>query len=227
MRFLTTITFLSLFSTVSFTQIGFNSGYFIQQVPEWEKAVFGERSDESLLTNGYTAGLDYRLAPFESFRIELYPELAYNRANSDNSLGEFAQNRLDFSLKSNIYLLSLKADCDCPTFSREASILEKGFFVQIAPGISYSKANFKNNDLSQTADDIAFKLGLGIGLDIGLSNFITISPIFKYKRYFNADWNGLQDIIRQIDNRTEVQGSDLTNINQLFVGIRLEVRFRE
>ena len=225
MRILIIIIF-SLFSTFGLSQIGFNGGYFFQQVPKWEKAVLGERTNEHLLANGYTAGLDYRLTPFENFRVELYPELAYSKASSDNILGQFNQDRFDFSLKSNIYLLSLEADCDCPTFSREASILEKGFFVQISPGISYSKTNFKNTALSQNANDMAFKLGLGLGLEIGLSDYITVSPTVQYKRYFNAKWDGLQDLVRQIDNRTEIQGSDVTNANLFYAGIHIGFRLR-
>ena len=216
-------------------QVGVTGGYFFQQIPEWEQAVLGNRSNEDLLADGYAAEVDYQLFPFENLRIELYPALNYSRSNSENiNQLNFNQNfnlqQFGFDIKTNVYPLSLKADCDCPTFSRQAGLLEKGFFIQIAPGISYFQAEMMQESdtglFELEGDNFSFKLGLGMGLDIGLSDFLTITPVVKYNRYFNAQWEGLQAGIAQLNLSNELTGSDTSPINQLYAGLRFGFRFR-
>ena len=81
-------------------QVGFNAAYFSQQIPDWEKAAFGNRSNESLLSSGYSGEIDYRILPFENLRIEFLPAVSYSFSNSThtNNLGQraFDLQQLDF-----------------------------------------------------------------------------------------------------------------------------------
>lgn len=235
-----------LFFTISssFAQTGFNVAYFSQSVPEWESTVFGTRSNENLLSSGYSAELDVRIASLANYRVDFYPTLSYNASKYDSGALDFDSKtfnfdlkQYEFSIKTNIYVLSMEADCDCPTFSRDAGILEKGFFIQIAPGLSY----FQSEAIGTIFDPISsiieptlisegsglnFKLGLGMGVDIGISDYITISPIIKYNRYFNANWEGLSDKIA-IFNQSDVStGNDKTGISQFYGGVRLGIKFK-
>ena len=123
--------------------------------------------------------------------------------------------------------MSLEADCDCPTFSREAGLLEKGFFVQIAPGLSYFDGKVEEAAIISEDNGLNFKLGLGIGLEIGLSDYITISPIIKYNRYFNVKWEGLKEDISSFYQIDVIDGNNTTNINQFYGGLKLSIRFRQ
>jgi opacity protein-like surface antigen len=231
MRILFFVFSLLLISETITAQVGFNAGYFSQQVPEWEAAVFGTRSSNSLLSSGYAAEIDYRFASFENLRIEFYPSLGFNRSNSSYTLDslsykDFKLDQYEFNLKTNIYFLSLKADCDCPTFSRESGILKKGLFLQIAPGISYFRSSLESPAVNADANGFNFKLGVGLGLEIGVTDYITITPIVKYNHYFNVEWEGLQNSIATIDNREVLEGGDITKISQFYGGIRLGFRLQ-
>ena len=131
-----------------------------------------------------------------------------------------------FNLKTNIYFLSLEADCDCPTFSRDAGILEKGLFVQIAPGISYFQSKAEAASLVSEGNGTNFKLGLGLGVEIGLSDYLTITPIVKYNRYFNVDWEDLTNQMANISQQEVTFDYDKSTINQFYAGIRIGIKLR-
>lgn len=222
-----------LFLVQSHAQIGITGAYFQQQIPEWETAVFGNNSSDDLLKTGYSVGVDYWLKPLENYRVELYPEVLFNSATTytrNIEIESYELVSLGFNLNTNIYVLNIESDCDCPTFSKQESFFEKGFFIQIAPGIHYFKGKYNppggSADPNMQMTDIAPKLGLGLGLDIGISDFITITPIVKYNRYFNVEWDGL---LRMINEPTSsiVLGSNTSNINQFYAGIHVGVRFNE
>ena len=228
------LSFLLLFLVQSHAQIGFTGAYFQQNMPEWETAVFGDRSNEDLLKTGYSFGVDYWLKPLENYRVELYPELLVNYSNkttTNNVPSEtFELASVGFNLNTNIYLLNIESDCDCPTFSKQESFFEKGFFIQVSPGLHYFKGNIDyqadNSIQTNTMTDLVPKLGIGLGVDIGISDFITITPIVKYNRYFNVEWDGLLATLNEPTSNV-VLGSNTTNINQFYAGIHIGVRWNE
>jgi len=223
-----------LFTIKSHAQIGVTGGYFQQQIPEWEEAVFGNRSNEDLLKTGYSFGVDYWLKPLENYRVELYPELLVNYSNTTptNNLPSetFDLASVGFNLNTNIYVLNIESDCDCPTFSKQESFFEKGFFIQVSPGVHYFKGSYEypGDNAVQTSNlkDVVPKLGIGLGLDIGVSDFITITPIVKYNRYFNVEWDGLLNVLNE-PTSSIVLGSNKSNINQFYAGIHIGVRWNE
>ena len=224
--------FCCLLSATVNAQIGFTGAYYTQQIPEWEAALFGDRTNEKLVPKGYTFGVDYWLKPLKDYRVELYPELAVSFAKSDitrNGLPEtFELASVGFNLNTNIYVLNIESDCGCPTFSKPESFIEKGVFLQISPGIQYLKGTYEGTaDIElEGVTTLVPKLGLGIGLDIGLSDFITITPIFKYNRLFNAEWEGLTDMVNNPTIST-IPGNNKSNINQFSAGLHVGIRWRE
>lgn len=212
-------------------QVGFSAAYFNQQIPEWETAVLGNTSNDRLLATGYKAGVDIWIKPFKELRIELFPEIALSSATSErmnnNFLESFKLSTVGFNLNMNFYILNFKSDCDCPTFSKQESFFEKGLFIQLSPGFHYLDGSYNSADsLISKMNDWVPQLGIGMGLDIGISDFITITPIIKYNRFFNATWDGLlRTTTDPVDSN--VEGGDNSSINRFSAGIHIGIRWRE
>lgn len=217
--------FFFLQSNTTFAQLqgGIAANYFIQNMPEWESAFFGLRSNERLLNNGYGGELDFKVAGFENYRVQFHINAQKNFFKSSLDTRQFKLDQHVLSITGKIFLLSLEADCDCPTFSRDAGLLEKGFFVEISPGISNFKASATDQSLISEDTGFSFKMGIGMGLEIGFNDYVTISPFVRYNRYFNMEWEGLQADIAAFDNTTPIEGSDATSMNQFSAGLRLAI----
>lgn len=215
---------LFLFSNTAFAQLqgGISGAYFNQTLPEWEAAVFGNRSNESLLKNGFAQEVDLKIAGFENYRIQFHLNAGTTFSKTSLTDRTFQLRQIDLALSSKIFLLSLEADCDCPTFSRDAGLLEKGFYVEFIAGASSYNAQLR--DVIEVNDKgFGLKLGLGIGLEIGINDQITVSPYVRYNRFFNNEWSGLQAAIVDLDNAEPNIGSDISPINQISAGIRLGI----
>lgn len=119
---------------------------------------------------GYEVALHYWFR-LPKRRIEFQPTVFYATADTETA-SRFSE--YGVQLKTNIYLFDLAEECDCPTFGKQGPKLQKGFFLQLAPG--YSRYGF---DLALATDenDGGFNLGVALGLDIGVSNFLTLTPI--------------------------------------------------
>ncbi len=212
------------FTNIGFAQLqgGISGAYFVQTIPEWETAVFGNRSNERLLKSGFAQEIDFKIAGFENYRIQFHLNAGTAFSKTSLATRSFELRQIDVSLSSKIFLLSLEADCDCPTFSRDAGLLEKGFYVEFIAGAS--SYNAKMRDIFDVNDKgVGLKLGLGMGIEIGINDQITISPYVRYNRFFNNEWSGLQAGIADLDNTELNNGSDISAINQISGGIRLGI----
>ena len=107
-------------------------------------------------------------------RIEFLPTLYYADSKiegTNTSLKEYGA-----QLKVNIYPFDFLGDCDCPTFGKQGPQLQKGFFLQFAGGYTlYDSEAFVETPSFDNGSGLTF--GGGIGLDIGLSNLFTLTPI--------------------------------------------------
>lgn len=226
MRFLFPLLSLCFISNTTFAQLegGLSGSYFTQNLPEWETAVFGLRSNERLLKSGFGQQIDFKIAGFENYRIQFHLNAGTNYATTSLENRTFKLRKNDISLSSKIFFLSLEADCDCPTFSREAGLLEKGLFAEFLTGASFFQGEMTEQSTLISEDNgVIFKIGLGFGVEIGITDLVTISPYFRYQRYFKAEWEGLQEDLTTFDPTTTVEGSNTTPINQLSAGIRLGI----
>ncbi len=216
-----------LFSNNVLAQLqgGISGAYFVQTIPEWETAVFGNRSNERLLKSGFAQEVDFKIAGFENYRVQFHLNAgtAFSKTTQIDRIDRsFKLRQIDLSLSSKIFLLSLEADCDCPTFSRDAGLLEKGFYVEFIAGAS--SYNAKMRDVYDVNDKgFGLKLGLGMGIEIGINDQVTVSPYVRYNRFFNNEWTGLQAAIADLDVTEINSGSDISPINQISGGIRLGI----
>ena len=232
---------LSLFIACLFSlqivsaQFGFSTGYKPINATNWEaiietnQANFPVGYNPTPLAHGVQIGVDYWFR-LKNYRIEFMPELSYSTFKRvweiEDGTGvkeQINSNFLGLHLNTNFYIFEFKGDCNCPTFGKQGPDAKKGFFIQVAPGIDYVFNSFKNSEETKTASDLVPSIGLGIGIDFGLSNLITLTPVVKVHQYFGVEWDGLNTNFKT--NGPPISDKlNKNNITQLFAGIRIGLR---
>ena len=165
-------------------QIGFSAGYSSVQTR------FEYVDDFTGFSPSYFGGVDYWFR-LKNYRVEFYPEISYLQSGkeayiNDLNNGEKMEHRLSLAAgKMNVrfYPLNFKGDCNCPTFSKQGKTFEKGFFLFLTAGVNQMRVQAKS-DLTQYGDDKAILLtyGAGLGLDLGVTDFLTVTPFLRYER---------------------------------------------
>lgn len=153
-----------------------------------------ENANPYELETGWEVAVNYWFR-LPTKRVEFLPTVYYAKANSN----DFFQNsvtEIGIQAKVNIYPFDFGGDCDCPTFGKQGPQLQKGFFVQFAPGFAMYQP--KSSQL-ETENRSGVTFGLGMGLDIGLSNFMTLTPILAARYGFTP--------------YTDVQFTDVNGMN--------------
>ena len=209
-------------------QLGLTGAYRFNEAPDW--AYPAAVSDEpNALGNGWAVGADYWI-PLGQTRIDLLPELNFGRSEQALSLlgdpYELTQNAFSLFLNTNFYLLDLEGDCDCPTFSKSGDFFQKGFFVQASPGISYFQYAIQSPESTASAiedNTLAFSLGLAAGLDIGLSDVLTLTPMAGFRYYFPSEWAGLPETLQTAEPDPLFETE--SDIRQFWAGLRFGIRF--
>lgn len=179
---------------------------------------------------GFGAAIDYtfRLA---NVRIEFFPELTYAQTDSKNTeVSNYDAPHLRdmffaFNFNTRAYLFDIEGDCDCPVWSKDGNVLKKGFWLELSPGVSYHNYEYFNVEQGirimprpSTEDNfIALGLGLGAGLDIGISEHITLTPYYKVRGYLPAD----------AANYLELQTDPELRLLQFTPGLRLGLQLSD
>ena len=227
MRLLFCAISILLFHFSTHAQIGISGGIKKMTAPEWEAYFEGD----DFLRDGFKIGLDYWFRLKEK-RVEFTPELSYSQfsSNIDHFTEGFTQNfkvrLIGLHLNTNIYPLDFGNDCNCPTFDKDGGILDKGLFLQISLGISTLNNEFENPLMSISSNQLIPSLGLGVGLDIGINKFLTLTPLIQYHFYFNATWEDLE-LLAAEGQVFPADANETSNLKQFFAGLRLSMRFDE
>ncbi|MBK8501914.1 MAG: hypothetical protein IPL46_06735 [Saprospiraceae bacterium] len=134
---------------------------------------------QTVNAQGFSAGLNYWLR-LRNVRIEFFPELAYGLLETKQieSLPDLSVQNWSFTIPASFYLLELKGDCQCPTFSKQNDLLKKGLFVQLIGAYQNERSKTATTQHTDWQQNLA--AGIGTGLDIGLSDFITLTPLVQY-----------------------------------------------
>ena len=217
-------------------QIGLSGSFVKLNAPDWETLFDG--SDRYTFGPGfqfkpsYQLGVDYWFR-LKNYRIEFFPTVSYAQfkqgqelLNGADLISQFKLSFVDVSFNTNIYPLDFEGDCNCPTWSKQNPFFKKGFFFQVSPGMLFSRYNITEAEGSPNkfnSSDVSFNLGIGLGLDIGISDFLTLTPFARVKRNFNVQWEGLNDRINS--NGSTDESVNQSNVNQLEAGIRLGIRW--
>jgi hypothetical protein len=225
MKKTTTLLFFTILALGLSAQIGINVGQRFNDAIDWQIEGNGV-SRTALLGDGFSVGIDYWI-PMKTYRVDFMPEVNYTQLEDITVVGPgstFKQQWMSLFINTNFYLFDLEGDCDCPTFSKSGNFFSKGFFIQASPGISYLDQSIEFGDTTYESEVFAPSLGVGIGLDLGISDLITITPLVTYRYFFQADWEGLNTLIDELPVGFEITSSEST-IRQFHAGVRLGLRF--
>lgn len=178
-RLIVLVFLLSLIGTSISAQYGVRAKYNMNSFTGWNNYLDGAPQPiEDIFSSNFEVGVDYWFR-LKNKRVEFTPELLYGLQTKTeaSSLTYFG-----FNWNTSFYVFDLSGDCDCPTFSKQGPSIQKGFFINIAPGVLYSLRNVSNEvtELSLDNQQINFRLGVGVGFDIGISDLLTISPMVSY-----------------------------------------------
>ena len=210
--------FLLFVSAQTYGQIGISGQYSWNDADAWAIPNEGSGSQEAnLLGDGWSVSVDYWLR-LKNVRIEFFPTLQYSQYNMypSGQTTTLDNQAIEFLVKTNFYLLNFLDDCDCPTFSKQNSILDRGFFVQLQGGVGRMQQQLEVQDISSTSTYTA--LGAGLGIDIGISDLVTITPQIGYRWVpsLSIENNELEKNLPEVDTET--------SISQLQAPVRLGFR---
>jgi hypothetical protein len=216
----------SLFALSAQAQFGINTSFRFNNAPGWSFSNPVNNSVNELPGNNLAFGLDVWI-PIKGLRLDFLPELNYARYDAEIvDIGKLEQQMGSLFLNFNLYFLDLKGDCQCPTFSKSGSTLGKGLFLQVSPGYSVleGKADLFSGARAR-GRSYAPSLGLGMGLDIGLSDKFTFTPFGGARYYPKARWFGLEEALEVDPSIGNFEVSNDSAIMQIYVGMRLGFRF--
>lgn len=196
-------------------QFGLRTSYNINKAASWNNFFESvEPSNQGIFDNSFSITLDYWMR-LPNARIEFYPNISYHQSQSTLSQNTIGLRQIGFGIISHIYLFDLIGDCDCPTFSKQGNLLKKGFFLLGGLGTDLSSKAINN---LYGDSNIDFKTHLGIGIDVGINDFLTLTPFVQYTYYPDISWHDL----------AAVYGQDINNVNsslsQFQLGIRIGFR---
>jgi len=175
MKILSTLLCFLFIQSMAFSQFSISAAYSSNSSDIIDKHVPFEATSPSSIELGVAYW--FRL---KSKRVEFLPEVGYALYQMPNTkpVPFESASAFHFNFNTQIYPIDFHSDCSaCPTFSKDGGLIKKGFYWIVSPGISSYKFDGFND---VTVDGVAFRIGLGAGLDIGLSNLLTISPFAKY-----------------------------------------------
>ncbi|MFT4536271.1 MAG: hypothetical protein ACI9P5_003647 [Saprospiraceae bacterium] len=219
------IVFLSVSVTV-FSQFGARVKYNLNTLSGFDSYIDANTNgnNDKIFASSIGVGIDYWFR-LKKYRIEFLPEAHMglkSKSNFENNSTNTNFSYFGVNFNTQIYLFDLEGDCDCPTFSKQGPSLSKGVFINVSPGVLYNTKEIATELVDPTikSNQINFKIGLGLGYDIGISNLFTITPMFNYNLAPGLLFNDLQNI-GSIPTKPPVIESSL---NQLQFQIRFGFR---
>jgi len=223
------VTLSLLFTSSLFSQIGASIEYSDIGTLGWEDVRNWEAVED--FEGGLSYGINYSFK-LKNYRVEFLPVMSYsNFRNGSDFPRTKPQNlkaELDIyaaSLNTQFYIFDLKGDCDCPTWGLQGSVFKKGFFLMAGPGVS----TYRHNDivLREPAENrqvvesntTRFTFSTGIGLDIDVAKFLTITPIISLKWHSSGSWEALDTLATFNGNQDNFEDFD-SMVTQLHGGLR-------
>jgi hypothetical protein len=234
-RLISCVFFLST-GTFLLGQVGLNFSYAQQNYNTWNQFFktnyLAAPNAENVYENAFRYAIDYRLK-LPNKRIEFYPEINFSTQKTNylveiiNMNTDLKAHTLGLGLRSQFYIFDIDGDCDCPTFSRSEPFLKKGTYLFMSAGYYRMRNNLVYNSTNVTLIYIEgntnWNLGVGLGIDIGLSEHLTLSPYYKYEFNGPTEFKSLNDIafyenLNLIDTASEM--------NAHVFGARLILQFK-
>ena len=203
-------------------QVGARVKYNFNNFSDWQGFTNDNGQEIDFFPTNIEVGIDYWFR-LKNYRLEFTPEISYGLSSStDVGVRSSDFSYFSFLFNTQIYAFDFAGDCDCPTFSKQGPTLNKGLFFNLAPGLMYSLNDVTEENLELYENtSISFRLGLGLGYDIGVNDLITITPMVSY--FVNTSL-GHQPVSRLLTGNIsdpEIQDSGLNQLQfQIRVGFR-------
>jgi hypothetical protein len=188
-------------------------------------------NNDQLFRSDLTLGFNYWFRLKER-RVEFLPEVTYTlRNNEDRILGVVPDNiydigvsRIGFQFHTQIYPLDFEGDCNCPTWGKDGEFLNKGLFFALSPGVDYFVTDLNVNSQDLESDNfLSFKIGVGGGIDIGISKQTTLTPFVMFNIYPQVSGTLLNDLNSNLCPTCDIVSAETTN-TQLQFGLRFHYR---
>lgn len=182
-------------------------------------------------------GLDYWFK-LKNHRIEFFPEFVVsgykgvNLLNNSFTNENFNYRLLQYGINFNthIYFLDLEGDCDCPTWSKQGTFFDKGLFIMLSPGLMFMNHSAILTDMSDIetnslkANSTAFKIGVGLGVDIGINDLITVTPFVMYNYFPSVSSQFFDDTLARNCPSCDFAALESGSLAQLQFGLRMGFR---
>jgi len=214
MRFLLTSLGL-LLSLCAFAQIGVKASYNFYG-PAVDDVSTGITDANPTIDNAPEIALNYWFR-LPKKRVEFMPTIFFSTTNSSGTTSKL--NTYGAEMKVNIYPFDFGGDCDCPTFGKQGPHLEKGFFLQFSGGYARYDSG-KQFDVAVAPNGEGAVFGAGVGLDFGLSNLLTLTPMASFR-----SGPGLYEDIAFTDVDGQPSGFGKKGMATYQLGLQLSFRF--
>ncbi|MEP7320298.1 MAG: hypothetical protein ABI761_00210 [Saprospiraceae bacterium] len=191
----------------------------VKVVNAWPKNRIAEAtSNTKLFPTLVGAGIDYWFR-LKKYRLEFLPAIHALYAHESVSINNEKVGKLNWTVIElapvfQFYPFDFNNDCMCPTFSKQGQFFKKGFFVNLTPGLAHS--TLSNSAVAVTTSQNVYFGRLGLGIDLGISDLLTLSPSMNYQFSQSLDWS-------KIFTSTGSDNIDL--YTGLFLSARLGWRF--
>lgn len=208
-------------------QIGIALSYRYFDAPHWGE-LLGE--NETLFKNGHGFHADYRFSLKEA-NIDLIPEFGFTIfSNQIPAIGDYSERFFiaqffDFQGNANIYPFDLFRNFSGRSNLNVPRKAARAIFVQVSTGVSMAYLSYRAalEDMLLPPRRTVASLGIGTGFHLRYRNYLTLTPMLRYRHYPNVTWPGLSEL------RDENSGfflRDDTYINQIAFSLRLEVTLK-
>ena len=229
MKNLIAVLFILSSSFSAYAQFGVAIKYEKNNYREWGGLELSE--NDLLFKNDLTLGVNYWFR-LKNRRIEFLPELSYTLKNKEANIDgivptptfDMGLSRIGFQFNSQIYPLDLEGDCNCPTWGKDNEFLKKGLFFTLSPGVDYFVTDLTFEGETIDVDNfVSFKIGVGAGVDIGISNLLTITPFVLVNFYPSVNGALINNVTALKCPTCEVVDRNTLN-TQISAGLRLHFR---
>lgn len=222
-RTIFSLLFLSFGISVS-AQIGITAAGSTIRATDWQRTFQEEyNTDNALFLTGYDVGLNYWFR-LKNKRVEFFPTIARSEYNTyfdptgratapQDELIAFGTSFTGFHFDTRIYPFDFASDCDCPVWSKQNDVLKKGFYLMLSPGVDYVEVSQQE----VVTSDWLFTVSGGIGLDLGISDLLTVTPFVNIRYTPEVDGDVLFP--------NEALGNDFDDVIRLIGGLAINLRF--
>ena len=196
---------LLIISTSLSAQLGVRGQYHAPSSPRWERAIFESSGVQTLDMRGFSMGVDYKFQ-LPNYRVEFYPEIVYSSmSNLALNSNTYTWSQLSFKINTHFYVFDFEEQCDCPTFNKQSPWLKKGFFFSLMIGGSRNSYD-TFFPTSTSTNNLSIIGSIGIGLDLGINDYVTLTPTLGWQHWITPEWSGLSQGLNESLERTTLSG---------------------